>query len=363
MKKRTLLITGGHVTPALAVIEEVKKNYDWEIVWVGRKFAMEGETISSLEYEIIPQLGIPFYNLETARLQRKFTKWTIPALLRLPKGMVQAFWLLWQIKPRVILSFGGYISVPMVFAGWLLRIPIILHEQTAASGLANRTSAQFANHIAISYQSSFIDFPHHKAIVTGNPVRRSILRMKRHLTHPPAIFITGGSQGSRTINYAVNEILTKLIGKFTVFHQTGYADYEKLEVRQKRLDENQKEKYHIFPVVDPNRLAEILGKSSLVIGRSGANTVTEIAAIGIPAIFIPLPYSERGEQEKNAKMLADINLARIISQNELTGKLLWETINDFLAHPPDDKVKKEAKKLIHKNAAAKIVSLINRYME
>lgn len=359
--KKTVVMTGGHLAPALAVIEEIRKNTDWEIVWIGREFVMEGEEVPSLEGEIIPKLGIPFYTISAGRLQRKWTPQTIPSLLRIPVGFFQSLLALLKIKPRVIMSFGGYLSLPVAFAGWLLRIPIVTHEQTVVSGLANRTASFLADNILISYQGSSVDFPHHKTILVGNPVRRSILGVHRKPAKPKLIYVTGGNQGSQIINRAVSAILPKILTGFQVVHQTGRLDYKSFLARKKQLKMGRR--YRVYANVDPGEVSKILARASLVISRAGANTVAEIAAVGVPAIFIPIPWSERGEQERNARMLERVGLAKIIPQDQLTPKTLLATINNLVENPPNVRQTAKAKRLVNRKAAEEIVKILKKFVE
>lgn len=359
MRKKTLLIVGGHLTPALAVIEQIRRATDWNISWVGRKFAMEGVKTASLEYKIIPELGIPFYTLYTGRFQRRWTRWTAPSLLRIPIGFFHALVLLLKLKPRVILSFGGYLSPPVVIAGWVLSIPSVIHEQTAASGLANRTVSPFAAAIALSYHTSAPEFPHEKTVLTGNPVRREILEIKRRPTKPPLLFITGGNQGSQTINRAVARILARLVNRYRVIHQTGTLDYRKFAAKQTRFPG----RYRVYANLAPSEIPNVLARASLVVGRAGANTVAEVAAVGVPAIFIPIPWSERGEQVKNAQLLSSAGLARVILQEQLTPEFLLSTIEEMVRTPPSRNAVRAAKKLVQKDAVEKLVDLVKKYME
>lgn len=359
--KKTVVMTGGHLAPALAVIEEIRKSTDWEIVWIGREYVMEGQDVPSLEADVIPKLDIPFHTIDAGRLQRKYTSQTIPSLLRIPLGFYQSFLLLLKIRPRVIMSFGGYLSLPVVFSGWLLRIPIVTHEQTVVSGLANRMAGLLANNILISYQGSSLDFPHYKTILVGNPVRRSILEVKRKVARPRLIYVTGGNQGSQTINKTVSAILPKILINLQVIHQTGQLDYKTYLARKKQLKMGRR--YKVFANVDPGEVAKILSRASLVIGRAGANTVSEIAAAGIPAIFIPIPWSERGEQEKNASMLARIGIAKVIPQDRLTPKSLLSAINSLIENPPNVRKAARAKRLVNKNSAETILKILRKFVE
>jgi UDP-N-acetylglucosamine--N-acetylmuramyl-(pentapeptide) pyrophosphoryl-undecaprenol N-acetylglucosamine transferase len=227
-----IIIIGGHLSPALAVIEELKNE---EIYYLGRKHAFEGDKAISLEYEEVSKLGIPFYSINAARLQRKFTSRTIPSLAKFPSGFFQSLKALKQIKPDVVLGFGGYVSLPVVLAAFFLRIPIVIHEQTLEAGFANRMEAKFARKICISWQSSEQYFPKQKTVLTGNPLRGIVLNAKpfKEETGLPKIYITGGSSGSHSINLLVEKSLKELLEKFTVVHQTGdarrHADFERLQ--------------------------------------------------------------------------------------------------------------------------------------
>ena len=171
-----IVITGGHLTPSLLVIEELQKRDDWEIFYFGRKYATEGDKSPSLEAKIIPQKGIHFLPLNAGRLQQKFTRYTFIAFLRIPFGFLQAFFYLLKIKPNIVLSFGSYVSVPVVFSAWLLKIPVMVHQQTIVMGKADRINAKYARKIAVSWPESLNNFSKpdcrqikNKVVLTGNP--------------------------------------------------------------------------------------------------------------------------------------------------------------------------------------------------
>lgn len=360
-QNKKVLITGGHLAPALAVIEELKVRAGWDVFWVGRRFAMEVGEVPSLEYEIIPSLGIPFFDLKTGRLQRHLTPQTLPSLLRVIPGFFQALKIVNQVRPDVILSFGGYISVPVVISAWLFRIPIVVHEQTTVSGLANRIIARFANKVAISFRESAKDFPKEKIILTGNPVSKSIINLNKFvpggidkiISKTKTIYITGGGQGSQTINNVIEVILPELVKKFTVIHQTGSLDYPHFREVAKKL-----KNYVVKSTVTREEVADILKKASLVISRGGANTICEIAAVGTPAIIIPIPWSERNEQGKNAQALARTGLARVISQKNLSSSLLLENINELISNPPSFEAMNAAGRLVNPEAASMVVDIV-----
>lgn len=356
-----IVIVGGHLAPALALIQELRRRGGFLIFWIGRKTAMEGKDVLSLEYLVIPKLRIPFFSLTTGRLQRRITRHTISALLKVPIGFLQALLILAKIRPAVLVSFGGYLSLPVVISGWFLRIPVVLHEQTTTSGLANRIASRFAWRVAISHPTSAPDFPAEKIVLTGNPVRREFFqKRKKTRNEKPILFITAGSLGSQIINKAVEEILPTLILNMQVIHQTGQLDYEVFKRLKEKLPKNHAQNYKVFANLLPDDVAQILTQASLVVSRAGANTVCEIAAVGVPAILIPIPWVEKNEQDKNAKLLYQTGLARILPQVQLSGQRLFVEIDSLLKNPPQELAKRKARRLVRRDAPARLADLVTQ---
>jgi len=357
MQSKKIVITGGHLAPALAVISELQKRSlpagrqgDWEIYYLGRKTAMEESNTSSVESRVIPTLGVEFIPISTGRLQRRFTRYTIPSLLRIPLGFFQALVQLRRIKPDVICSFGGYVSVPVVVVGKLLRIPILTHEQTVVFGLASKINSFFADKVAVSFKESLAHFPKSKVVLTGNPIREEIFQFQKPSWFQPpvsnfqfrTIYITGGNQGSSVINSAVLEILPKLLEKFIVIHQCGDFDYGFVDETTATLGQRLKERYFLSNFVSHDEIGWVLSSANLIISRAGINTVCEIAILGRPAIFIPIPWSFQDEQAKNAKMLVEAGIAEILPQSQLSGKTLLEKISQMMENL--EKYQKNAQK-------------------
>src|SRR3989344_7453515 len=281
-----VLLTGTHFTTAAATIPELKKFRDVDLVYVGRRTTREGDATPSVESIELPKLGVKFIHITTGRLQRSFTLYTIPSLLKIPIGFIQAFFIIQKEKPDVVLSFGGYVGVPIVFWAWLLSIPVIIHEQTLVSGLANKISSIFANKIAVSFESDD-SFNGEKVILTGNPIRQEILDAKavRRRSLLPTILITGGNQGSHVLNIAVEEVLDELTKKAFVIHQAGDSKFKDFE----RLENRQNERYTVRKFISSDWV-NVLSKVDLVIGRAGINTLSELAYLSIPTLVIPVPY-------------------------------------------------------------------------
>ena len=367
-----IVVCGGHLTPALAVIDELKKRSIEDVIFIGRARATEGERVPSAESIVIPNLGIKFYAIPTGRLQRKFTRYTLPSLLKAPVGVISSLLILSQEKPDVVISFGSYVALPVIIAAWVLGIPSITHEQTVKGGLSNQWISRFAKKIALSWPDSKQFFPEEKCVVTGIPIRREILNLKRHRTNRPTIFITGGNQGAHSINEAILEVMEPLLDKYEVYHQTGgaekFRDFEMLTARVSQLPRKLQKRYHVFKWLNGSELVDVYSRASLVVGRSGANTVSEVAYLGIPGLFIPLPWAGSGEQEKNAQMLASTGAALVLQQERLSPRRLLAAINATILRLDDYKAAaKRAKKLINPNAAKlfvdEAIKLVNKNNE
>ncbi len=320
-----IVVIGGHFTPALAVIDELK---DHQILYIGRKYALEGDKALSLEYQTITSKNIPFVSITTGRLQRKFTIYTIPSLLKLPIGFFQSLFILKKEKPDVILGFGGYVSLPIILMAAILRIPIVIHEQTLGSGISNKIASFFAKKICISWESSKRFFPQDKTVLTGNPIRKEIIESLSNSetkSVKPLIYITGGSLGSHRLNLFVEGSINKLLEQFDVIHQTGdaeeFKDFERLEQLKKNKD---LKNYIVKKFLTSEEVADVLKASSLVISRSGMNTISELYFLGKPCFLIPLPQGS--EQKQNAIFMKNLGIAEVGFQDKLNPTIFFETI-------------------------------------
>lgn len=317
MRKDKVVITGGHATPALAVAEVLKKR-GYEIFWLGTRYAHEGKDASTLEYKTVPKLGIRFFSVTSAKLHAGRPMQAFLGAWKLPMGVLQSLVLLFKLRPDVILSFGSYVGVPVAIAGWLLGIPVITHEQTTSPGMANNFIGKLAQKVAITFPESKMYFDSQKTVLTGNPIREGFFIPSPKRNKTPILFITGGSRGSHIINQNIFEILPTLTTDFSVVHQTGDLDFH---LAPKGL-----KNYRPVAGLAPDEFEKTLKSADLVISRAGANTVLEIAALGIPAILIPISWSRENEQAKNAQALADTGLAVILPEARLSSHTLLEKI-------------------------------------
>jgi len=316
-----IVLTGGHAgTSALATLEELKRRHRWRLYWIGAKKSMEGRHGSTLEAKVFPKVGVGFYTVPAARYARGLAVKSLLSYVKIPLGVIKSVYLLLKIRPALVLSFGGYVSIPVVIAAFALRIPIVVHEQILTGGLANRITARFARRIAISRLPSKRFFDAKKVVYTGNPTIREItaIKPKTKISPPPHIFVTGGSRGSETINRTVGAILPKL-RNFVVIHQTGELDYEKYKIKEGK-------RYRVHSLVDPREIHKIYQRADIVISRAGANTVAEVIMTKRPSILIPIPWSIFNEQMENAKMARKSGVAVILAEKDLTPEELYRRI-------------------------------------
>lgn len=325
-RQTTVLLTGGHAaTTALSTIEELRKqNSNLKLVWFGAKHATEGGAHTTLEHKLFNELDIDYYHINTGRLQRKFTSRTVVSLLKVPYGLIQSMFLLMKIKPDVVLSFGGFVAVPVVVAAWALRIPIIIHEQTIAIGLANKMSSRFANKIAISRLESDKYYPKGKTVLVGNPMHEHIIAVKpkSKISSKRLIYITGGSRGSQILNESVEKALPVLLKNYHVLHQTGDLDEQHFKDYKASLPKDLSSRYECIGTLKPHAAAKAFRDADVVVGRAGANTVSEIIYTKRPAVLVPIPWTRYDEQTKNALLAQSIGIAKVLPQNELSGEKL-----------------------------------------
>lgn len=364
-----VLLTGTHFTPAQAVIEEFNKLPDVSVVYVGRKYTQEGDKAPSVESQLLPKFGVKFIPIIAGRLRRIPDFRTILSFFKIPVGFIQSPVILLKEKPDIILSFGGYVSVPIVIWGWLFSIPIMVHEQTLVSGLANTISNFFADKIAVSFDKNY-PFPKEKSVVTGNPIRnellkenfessenlKAVLRLKQK-EKLRLIYLTGGNQGSLILNNALEPNLDEIMETSIVVHQTGDSKenhYEKF--LEKGKNSKTPERYLVQKWFNVQDVASILREADLVISRAGINTLLELSFFQVPTIVIPLPFLYKNEQMVNAKFFENLGLCQIIEQKILTPKKLLTIIKETFKNYSNFKEgAKKSKAVVIPDGARRIV--------
>lgn len=328
-----VLVTGGHPAPALAVVDYARENEKYsqlEFIFVGRQYNNSRENSLSYEYQEIKKRNIPFYYLETGRLTRMVSLGTLRNVLMIPMGFYRALQFLQETKPDRILTFGGYIALPVAIMGWLAGIPVYLHEQTIHPGLATKWIARAAKTVFISFPEAKQYLPAQKTVLTGNTVRKAVFEIRsipfEIPSDTPVIYITGGSLGSHSVNVHIETNLNTLLSSYTLVHQTGnvqeFNDYERLSQLRESLPEELKKRYFVREHFSADEIGYVYSKSDLVIGRSGANTVFELIALQKPSILVPLPWSAHDEQRLQAQMMEKNGVSKVFEQDQDSATLI-----------------------------------------
>jgi UDP-N-acetylglucosamine--N-acetylmuramyl-(pentapeptide) pyrophosphoryl-undecaprenol N-acetylglucosamine transferase len=348
--------TGGHIYPGIAIAQEFKRrNAQSKVLFVG--------TAKGLEGKIVPREGFELKLIEVAALKRVGLAQRLKSLLLLPKSFLAVRALIRDFKPDVVIGVGGYASGPVVLMAALSGVPTLVAESNALPGFTNRTLAKFVKAAAITFEEARRFFGA-KAVITGNPVRAEFFSAP---TKQPGdtinLLVTGGSQGARAINEAMigavgllAPVLHKEGGRMVVLHQTGEADFAKVQAAYIKLDSDAPIKAEAKPFIE--NMVDEFAQADLVISRAGATTVAELAAAGKPALMIPFPFAADDHQRKNAEAVEQAGAGRMILQAELTPErlaqeLLWLARDGQQLH----RMSEASRKLAHPDAAARVVDL------
>lgn len=341
-KNPKLMIVGGHMTPAFAVVDQLNKEGYYNIVWVGHAHSSIGDKNFSAEYKVATSRNIRFIDLKTGKLFRVWNYNTFSAafksLIDIPMGIFRAFKIIRTERPQMVIAFGGYLAVPIALAAYFYKIPITTHEQTIVTGLANRIVAKFASKVFTSWKENEKYFDKNKIVFTGNPIRLSVFVSHssniNFYNNLPVLYVTGGNQGSHMINEIITKLLPNLLNEFNVIHQTGNSsvthDYERSVAFKANLSDMQSERYIVKDFFTELEIGEVLKKSSIVISRSGLNSCVEFMALNKSCILIPIANTSGNEQEKNANHLEKIGLAKMLPEKSITPEILNKAIYDLL---------------------------------
>lgn len=323
--------TAGHTSPLIATAHRlVEREPGVEIVAVG--------TPRGLETRVVPAAGLRLELVDPVPMPRSLTPELLKVPFRLRRSVNQARRILRQHQADVLVGFGGYVAMPTYLAARELRVPIVVHEQNAVPGLANKVATRFTTRVAVTFPGT----PLRHATVTGMPLRPSISELDRAAVAPraraefgleeglPTVLVSGGSQGARSINTAVGEAFPELIARgIQVLHILGPKNYREDMVPV--VDEATGASYR--PVAYVDAMEKAYAVADLMVGRSGAGTVMETIAVGLPTVLIPLPHGN-GEQARNADALVEAGGALRISDAECTGERLVSVIAPLVSDPP-----------------------------
>lgn len=308
--------TGGHVFPGLAVAEQLQQR-GWDIRWLG--------TADRMEAELVPKHGIEIDFIQVKGIRGQGITRLLKAPFQIVSAVLQARKHFKQWKPDAVLGMGGYVSGPGGIAAWLMGIPVVLHEQNAVAGLTNQWLAKVARKVFQAFPGAFPD-----AQVVGNPVRKDVVQLplpeERMMKRDGSlrILVMGGSQGARILNQTLPETMAKLGAGYTVFHQAGKGNADEVEKRYQECSVAAEIKVSEF--IDD--VAQAYAWADLIVCRSGALTVSEVSAAGLPAIFIPFMHKDR-QQALNADHLVELGAAFMIEQPDLTAEKLAESIQSL----------------------------------
>lgn len=354
--------TGGHTSPGLAVAAALRDR-GVACAWIG--------SAGGVEARLVPACGIPYHAIRTGKLRRYWAWQNVVDLgVNVPAGVAAAWRLVARLRPRVVFATGGFVAVPVAAGAAARGIPIVVHEQTAVPGLANRLIARLARRVAVTFPDETAAFAPGKVVVTGNPLRPELRGGSRAEAAArfgldaalPLVYVTGGALGAHRINRVLGEILEPLLAQAQIVHQCGdqpaTGDRGWLEARRAALPPALVRRYTVVPYVG-TELAAIYAAAALVLGRSGAGTVNECCQLGMPALYVPLPGTRGDEQTANARLVERAGGCAVLPQAEMTPARLLERLRTLLAEPAALKEMGErARTLAVPDAADRLVRLL-----
>lgn len=312
--------TAGHVTPNIALMPRLKE-LGYEIHYIG--------SYDGIEKKLIEEMGIPYYGISSGKLRRYFDWQNFTDPFRVLKGFVEAKKLLKKLKPDVVFSKGGFVTVPVVQAAKQCRIPTIIHESDMTPGLANKLAIPAATKVCCNFPETVKYLPEGKAVLSGSPIRQELLSGNKQAalnfcgftSDKPVLMIIGGSLGSVAVNTAIRNILPELLKTFQVVHLCG----------QDNLDETLvgTEGYIQFEYIK-KELADLFAMADIVVSRAGANAICELLALRKPNLLIPLTAAaSRGDQILNAASFKQQGFSLVLQEEEITNELLLSTIQEL----------------------------------
>jgi UDP-N-acetylglucosamine--N-acetylmuramyl-(pentapeptide) pyrophosphoryl-undecaprenol N-acetylglucosamine transferase len=315
--------TAGHVTPNIALMPALQEA-GYEISYIG--------SYSGMEKELIEAQGIPYYGISSGKLRRYFDWKNFSDPFKVLKGYSQAVSLMKKLKPDIVFSKGGFVSVPVVLAASHCHIPAIIHESDITPGLANRIAVRGAKKVCCNFPETMKYLPENKAVLTGSPIRQELFHGDAARArsfcgfsddNKPVLLIVGGSSGSKVVNEAVREIVPQLLPDFNIIHLCGKGN---LEESMKSLSG-----YAQFEYIS-RELPDLFALADLAVSRAGANAICELLALHKPNILIPLSAAaSRGDQILNAKSFQKQGFSYVIEEESLTGNELLSAIREVYA--------------------------------
>ncbi len=340
--------TGGHVIPALAIAQQLKKQFAAEVLFIG--------TARGMETRLVPQAGFPLALIKVGALKNVSLMTRVKTMFDLPRAIWTSGRMLSDYNPDVVIGVGGYASGPAMLGAIRRRIPTLAFEPNVVPGFANRLVARWVSAAAVHFQETCEYFPHCQ--VTGVPVREAFFHIAPRVGGPPTLLVFGGSQGARAINEAIIASLPGLRAKIPnlrIIHQTGQRDYDSVVAAYQQSGISSE--VHKFIDDMPGTFA----CADLLVCRSGASTVGEITAAGKAAIFVPFPRAADDHQNVNARALERAGAAVVVEESNLEAAYLVDTVAALLNEPHRlQTMSAAAKSLAHPNAVQEIAKIVER---
>jgi UDP-N-acetylglucosamine--N-acetylmuramyl-(pentapeptide) pyrophosphoryl-undecaprenol N-acetylglucosamine transferase len=344
--------TGGHVIPALAIANELKKSYGAEVLFIG--------TARGIENRLVPAAGYPLRLVRVGALKNVSLVTRAKTAFDLPRALWDAGRMLNEFSPDMVIGVGGYASGPAMLAAVVKHIPTLAFEPNVVPGFANRVVARFVSGAAVHFEETAKYFRH--AEVTGVPVRQAFFEIPAKRGGTPTLLVFGGSQGAHAINEAMIRCLPELRRQapgIRIIHQTGERDYNDALAAYASLGGGTGESAEVFKFIEDMPAA--FARTDLLVCRSGASTVAEITAAGKPAIFVPFPRAADDHQRVNAEALARVGAAVVVEESKLEGVWLAETIAALLGDARRlEQMSLAARGLAHPDAARDIAGMAAR---
>jgi len=341
--------TAGHVIPNISIISELNKE-DFEIFYIGSK--------NGIEKELIQERNIPYYSIFSGKLRRYFSFENFTDIFKVIIGIIQSFFIIRKIKPDIIFSKGGFVTVPVIIGGFLNNVPIISHESDITPGLATKISSYFSNKVLTSFPETLKYFHRNKSIYVGNPIRKEIFEYKENNfvkfnNNKPILLVIGGSLGSQFINQEIRKILNSLLEKFNIIHICGKNNID--------VTLNDIENYKQFEYLD-KEMPIVLNISEIIVSRAGSNTIFEILALRKPNLLIPLSKkASRGDQILNAKSFEKAGFSIVIEEEKINSDILLKKIIE--TYNRRNELVENMKKENYQNPNKKIIEIISSYLK
>jgi UDP-N-acetylglucosamine--N-acetylmuramyl-(pentapeptide) pyrophosphoryl-undecaprenol N-acetylglucosamine transferase len=341
--------TGGHVIPAIAIAQQLQKDYAAEVLFIG--------TARGIENRLVPAAGFALKLVQVGALNRVDLKTRVKTVFDLPRAVWDSRRILSEFRPDVVIGVGGYASGPAMLAAILSRVPTLVFEPNFVPGFANRLVAPLVSGAAVHFAETGRYFRHCE--VTGVPVREAFFQIaSRNNAGPKTLLVFGGSQGAHAINQVVMDSVADLrqrVPRIHIVHQTGERDYNDAQAAYGKLGDS----VEAFRFIDD--MPALFEQADLLVCRSGASTVAEVTAAGKPAIFVPFPRAADDHQKRNAEALERAGAAVMLEESKLNRHNLVEVVCQLFSDPSQlKKMGDAARKLSHPNAARDIATMAAR---